>query len=68
MPHRLYGSDRLRDVAIEREDKAHELVTQISGGIEHARATAVYHRDAVLPSVVGRRFGDAAAARTPVIF
>src|SRR5215217_2098320 len=66
MLHRLYGSDRFWDVAIQREDYAHELVTQIGGGIEHARATAVDHRDAVLPSVVGRRFGDAAGAGTAV--
>src|SRR5215213_954056 len=65
-PHRLYDSDRFRDVTIEREDNAHELVSQISGGFEHAWATAVDHRDAVLSPVVGRRFGDAACAGTAV--
>jgi hypothetical protein len=55
-----------RDVAIECEDNAHELVTQISGGIEHARATALYNRDAMLASVVGRLFGDASCAGATV--
>src|SRR5215217_5687549 len=62
----LCGSDLFRDVAVEREHKAHELVTQIGGWFEHARATALYHCDAMLPSVVGRRFGDAAGTGTAV--
>src|SRR5215212_12113033 len=58
--------DLFRDVAIEREYKAHDLVTQISGRIKHARATTLYNRDAVLASIVGRRFGDTAGTGTAV--
>src|SRR5512133_3267024 len=60
------NSDSLRDVARQGEDKAHRLVTGISSGVEHARTTAVDHRDAALPAIRGRGLGDAAGAGAAV--
>ena len=47
-------SDLLRDAARQGEDDAHRLVSEVGGRVEHARAAAVDHRDAVLAAEVGR--------------
>src|SRR5215207_389421 len=58
----VISGDLSWDVAVEREDEAHRLVADVGGGVEHARAAAVDHGDAVLAAVLSGGVRDAAGA------
>src|SRR5215216_2363444 len=58
----VISGDLSWDVAVEREDEPHRLVADVGGGVEHAGAAAVDHRDAVLAAVLSGGVGDAAGA------
>ena len=67
---RTFGAHRgqtcLGTLPVRVKIDTHRLVAAIGGGIEHARAAAVDHRDALLAAVVGRRLGDAPGAGSAV--
>ena len=59
-------SDLPRNVARQGEQPAHRLVSEIGGRVEHARAAAVDHLDAVRAAVLRGRLRDAARPRPAV--
>src|SRR5215218_1359490 len=62
----VISGDLSRYVTVEREDEPHRLVADVGGGVEHARAAAVDHGDAVLAAVPRGRVRDAAGAEGAV--
>src|SRR5215207_10997306 len=58
----VISGDLSWDAAPEREDEAHRLVADVGGGVEHARAAAVDHGDAVVAAVLSGGVRDAAGA------
>src|SRR6266545_3941662 len=59
-------SHLLRGLAPHRGHEAQQLVPGVGRGVEHQRAAAVDHGDAVLAAIPGGRLGDAADAIQPM--
>src|SRR5665809_59912 len=69
MPSTLFASirsDPPRNLAGHREHEAHRLVAAVRARLEHQRAPAVDHGDAVLAPEARRRLGHAAHAERAV--